>query len=413
MSWATTLAPTPGQLDACVTCGLCLPHCPTFRVTGDEVASPRGRIAAMAAVADGSFPIDATFEGIMELCLQCRACEAVCPSLVPFGAMMEGARAELAVQRPGLRRRLRRLVVGRVLPSRPLLTLATAAVAIVQRLGLGRRLPGMLRRIGGLRRQQLVPSRRVMPPSPPASPVATPVGVERVALVRGCVMEHWFPGVHDATRGVLQAAGFQVDTPGGQTCCGALAAHEGATADAERLARRNLAAFSGADLIVADAAGCSAHLKEYGAWVEGGSELAGRVRDVTELVADLIGAGRLPAFPAGQGRVAMQDPCHLRHVQGIVAAPRAIVRAAGYEPVEIDPDGLCCGAAGLYLTQQPAMADELGRRKAAQIAGAGALIVASANPGCEMQLRFHLEAEYRIAHPIELYWETLQRSGTG
>ncbi len=407
MPWATAVAPTPSQLDSCVTCGLCLPHCPTFRVTGDEVASPRGRIAAMAAVADGSFPVDATFEGIMELCLQCRACEAVCPSLVPFGRMMEGARAELAVQRPGFGRRLRRLVVGRVLPSRPLLTLATAAVAIVQRLGLGRRLPGTLRRIGGLRRQRLLPHTAT------PAPATTPATAGRVALLTGCVMDQWFPDVHAATRGVLQAAGFQVDTPGGQTCCGALAAHEGATADAERLARRNLAAFSGADLIVADAAGCSAHLKEYGDWVDGGAELADRVSDVTELVANLINSGLLPTLTTPRGRVAVQDPCHLRHVQGIVAAPRAIVRAAGYEPVEIDPDGLCCGAAGLYLTQQPAMADELGRRKAAQIAGAGALIVASANPGCEMQLRFHLEAGYRIAHPVELYWEALQQSAGG
>jgi glycolate oxidase iron-sulfur subunit len=405
MAWVTAAAPTPGQLETCVTCGLCLPHCPTFRVTGDEVASPRGRIAAMAAVADGSFPVDATFAGIMELCLQCRACEAVCPSLVPFGRMMEGARAELAVQRPGLGGRLRRLVVGRVLPNRFLLAFATIGVAVLQRLRLAGRLPGALRRVAGVRRLRLT-----RPPAPTLPSPAAAVRADQVALFTGCVMDQWFPGVHDATRGVLRAAGLRVVTPHGQTCCGALAAHEGATADGERLARRNLAAFSGSDLIAVDAAGCSAHLKEYGGWAEGGSSLAERVRDITELVAELIGEGRLPALPATPTRVAMQDPCHLRHVQGIVDAPRIIVRAAGYQPVEIDPDGLCCGAAGLYLIAQPVMADELGRRKAAQIGGSGARIVASANPGCEMQLRSHLGNGYRVAHPVELYWEALQRS---
>jgi glycolate oxidase iron-sulfur subunit len=220
-------------------------------------------------------------------------------------------------------------------------------------------------------------------------------------------MDEWFPDVHDATRGVLQAAGYQVDSPTGQQCCGALAAHEGAADDARRMAARNTATFAGFDLVVADAAGCSAHLKEYDEWASGGEAVASRARDVTELVAELIAAGQLPRVPGSRGKVAVQDPCHLRHAQRITAAPREIVRAAGYEPVEIDPDGLCCGAAGMYMVHEPEASAELGERKARQVEATGLSTVVSANPGCEIQLRSYLGNGYRVVHPVELYWEAL------
>jgi glycolate oxidase iron-sulfur subunit len=222
-------------------------------------------------------------------------------------------------------------------------------------------------------------------------------------------MDPWFQGVHQATIGLLSSAGYGVEVPDQQTCCGALAAHDGAGRDAKRLARRNVAAFSGFDLVVADAAGCSAHLKEYEHWAEGGGDLAGRVRDATEVIADELAAGRLPVLRAGKGAVAVQDPCHLRHAQRIVDQPRAILVAAGYTPVEVDPGGMCCGAAGVYSLLYPETADELGRLKAAEVAAAGSALVASANPGCEMQLRRHVGSGVRVAHPVELYWEALQR----
>lgn len=237
-----------------------------------------------------------------------------------------------------------------------------------------------------------------------------PVGDElgTAALLAGCVMEPWFPQVHEATVGLLRRAGYRVVVPEAQTCCGALAAHDGHAAEAHRMARRNVAAFAGVDLIVADAAGCSAHLKEYGHWAgEAGETMAKRVRDVTEVVADLIDRGRLPRLGTPRGPVAVQDPCHLRHAQRIVDAPRTILRAAGYEPVEIDPDAMCCGAAGTYAILHPQTSLQLGERKANQIRASGSTIVASANPGCEMQLRSLLGAAYRVAHPVELYWEAL------
>jgi glycolate oxidase iron-sulfur subunit len=229
-------------------------------------------------------------------------------------------------------------------------------------------------------------------------------------MLAGCVMEPWFGPVHDATVGVLTRAGYDVDVPEAQTCCGALAAHDGHAAEAGRLAAVNVSAFAGYDLVVSDSAGCTAHLKEYSHWTDATS--MPRVVDVTELVATLLEDGVLPSFEsAGRGRAAIQDPCHLRHAQRIVDPPRSLVRAAGYQPVEIDPRGTCCGAAGIYSVLQPDTSRELGTQKASQVRASGAEVVASANPGCEMQLRTYLGGSVRVAHPIELYWQALQAGG--
>jgi glycolate dehydrogenase iron-sulfur subunit len=400
MAWVTEWAPTRAELDVCVECGLCLPQCPTFRLTGDEAASPRGRLAAMRAVHTGVLAVDDRFAEVMDFCLQCRACEVVCPSMVPFGRAMEGARAEVAAQRPGGAAAARRAVFGKVVARPGLVTTASWLAAGAQRMGFVHRLPGSLARAQGLRPIPLpVPSTRGGSWDPEGARRGT------VALFSGCVMDPWFSGVHSALVQVLRMAGFRVEAPGGQVCCGALAAHEGAAADATALAARNVEAFAGFDTVVVDAAGCSAHLKDYGHW--DGAALAPRVRDATELVAALIADGSLPTTQDDLGPVAIQDPCHLRHAQRIVEEPRAILRAAGYEPVEIDPDGMCCGAAGAYQLSHPATSAELGRRKADQVRVTGATLVASANPGCEMQLRSQLGEGFRIAHPVELYWESV------
>jgi glycolate oxidase iron-sulfur subunit len=220
-------------------------------------------------------------------------------------------------------------------------------------------------------------------------------------------MDPWFEGVHRAVADVLVSAGYRVTVPAAQTCCGALAAHEGAAYDAVRMAERNVRAFEGFDHVVVDAAGCGAHLASYGHRVAGGDHLAARTVDATVIVARLIDEGRLPELSPREVRVAVQDPCHLRHAQRIVDAPRRVLAAAGYQPVDIDADGLCCGAAGAYAVTQPETSDALGRRKAAEIGAAAVSAVASANPGCEMQLRQHLPPGSTVKHPVELYAEAL------
>lgn len=403
MGWVTEFAPTQAELDACVDCGLCLPECPTFRLTGDEAASPRGRLAAMRAVHGGSMDVDDRFAEVMDFCLQCRACETVCPSMVPFGRAMEGARAEVVAQQPGTANVVGRAVFGRAIGIRGLVTAASWMAAEAQRIGIASRLPGAFGRLSGLRAIPLpVPSTRGGSWEPEGTPVGT------VGLLSGCVMDPWFSEVHVALIQTLRLAGYRVVAPKEQTCCGALAAHEGAGYDASAMAERNVAAFAGCDIVVADAAGCSAHLKDYGHW--GGESLAPKVLDATELVASLIADGSLPTLEQDHGPVAVQDPCHLRHAQRIVEEPRVIVRAAGYDPVEIDSHGMCCGAAGAYQLKHPDASAELGRTKADQVLESAAPIVASANPGCEMQLRSYLGDAVRVAHPVELYWEAVSES---
>ena len=223
-------------------------------------------------------------------------------------------------------------------------------------------------------------------------------------------MDSWFGEVNRAAEVLLTRAGYEVVSPPNQTCCGALAAHDGAMAEAIRLAKRNAEAFRDFDLVVATAAGCSAHMRDYDHFGDG-EKFAASSRDVTQVVAELIEAGHLPRLDRRLGDVAVQDPCHLRHAQRIMTAPRTILTAAGYRPVEIDPDGICCGAAGIYSLLRPEASAELGRRKADQVRASGARVVASANPGCELQLRSQLGGTHRIAHPIELYLEALGDPG--
>lgn len=403
MGWSTPWAPTPAELNACVECGLCLPHCPTFRLTGDETASPRGRINAMRAVASGELPIDSAFDEVMSFCLQCRACEAACPSLVPFGRMMEGARAELGAARPR-GRRLRKRALGRWLGSRRTVGFATFWAAVAQRMGGGRWAPRRVRTgLAGMRRLGFKRKSIVGATFEPKSPAVGTVG-----LLAGCVMDPWFPAVHRATISLLTAAGYRVVVPQAQTCCGALAAHDGAADEAARLAKANAAAFAGVDLIVSNVAGCSAHLASYGDWDETAHSVEQRAVDAVALVARAIGEGRLPRLAPNGSAVAVQDPCHHRHALRMTAEPRSVLRAAGYEVREVDPSGICCGAAGIYSILRPETSARLGANKAVEVIATGAPIVASANPGCEIQLRAHLGDRVRVAHPLELYADAIE-----
>ena len=221
-------------------------------------------------------------------------------------------------------------------------------------------------------------------------------------LLVGCIQDEWFRPVNRAAVQLLEMAGYRVVAPESQTCCGALAAHDGKAGPAEAYQNVNTQAFGGCDVVVATAAGCSAHLADY-TWPGHEPETL----DVTVVVARAIEDGRLPTLDQGKGSIAIQDPCHLRHAQRVVAEPRAILTAAGYDVLETDPVGLCCGAAGMYTVLQPEASEELGNQKANQVRSTGVKRVASANPGCEMQLRSHLGPTFAVKHPIEWYSEAL------
>ena len=382
------------ELVACVACGLCLPHCPTYRVTGLEAASPRGRIAAMRAVELEGAPVDATFERYMEECIQCRGCEAACPSSVPFGHLMEGARAALQEQRSPQRPLVRRVGewVGYrvVLPRHGILVALTWLLVVAQRL-------------------HLVPRRFALPPLD-ADALRHPLAAEPAAtadayLFTGCVMDAWERDVHRAALRVMRAAGSSPALPGrGGDCCGALHDHAGRTGEARALARRVIASMPGDAPVVVDSAGCGAAMKDYGRLL-GTPEAAAfsaRVRDFAEWLAER-GVPRLR--PTGRV-VVVQDPCHLRHVQKAQQHVRTVLRPA-YELRETDDDGLCCGAGGAYNVMQPDLAGRVRDRKVAALEAAarGApLVVASSNPGCEMHLA---AAGLDVRHPAELLADAL------
>ena len=394
--WPLPEPPAADDIASCVACGLCLPHCPTYRLTGEESASPRGRIAAMRAVSEGRAGVDGRFMEYMDLCLACRACEDVCPSHVPFGRMMERARAQVEPLRPARQRLARWLGLEVALPRGWLVTLVTALLPLARPL-LPRRTRALLPRVPLRDLTRRLP--RVTEPDPPGPARGT------VALLAGCVQDRWYRPANRATIRVLARNGWRVLVPPGQTCCGALAAHNGRLRSARALARRNLAAFAGADWIVVGSAGCGAHMKEYGELLgdSPAAALSARVRDLMEFLDE---QGIQPPAAAPPARVALHDPCHLLHAQRIAEAPRAVLRQVpGLEVGEIEHGDRCCGAAGLYNVLEPGMADRLKAQKAAAIHATGAAAVLVANPGCAMQIAAglaELGSPTRVLHPAEL-----------
>jgi glycolate oxidase iron-sulfur subunit len=382
-----TLRLDEAELVACVGCGLCLPHCPTYRVTGEEIASPRGRIAAMRAVTEGRALIDAAFTAAMDACIQCRGCEAACPSGVQFGHLMEDTRSALEPRRGPLRRAAEAVAFRGVLPHRRVLGAATRALAVGQRM-------------------HLVPRRFGLPPLPVRAPAplhADPA--PEVYLFTGCVMDAWQRDVHRAALRVMRATGARVGLPGpGGDCCGALHTHAGRRAGAVRLARRVMDAFPGDAPIVVDSAGCGAALAEYGHLLgtDEARTFAARVVDVSSWIA----ARSLPELHRRDVTVVVQDPCHLRHVQKAHLPVAELLRRAFDVRLTAD-DGLCCGAGGAYSAFEPALSEAVRARKVDALraaAGGRTFVVASANPGCALHLA---AAGLTVRHPVELLEETL------
>ena len=387
--WSRDLdAPAVGDLDACVSCGLCLPHCPTYHVTPEESASPRGRINAMKAVAEGA-ALDGTFTAFMDRCLVCRACEDVCPSHVPFGRSMERARAQIEPRRGATARAVRWVGFHWVLPH-PTLVRVVAVLQPLARPVLPARIRRQLPRSGH-------PFARLPAVTTPPPGVATR---GTVALLAGCAQDRWYHQANRAAIRVLARNGWRVTVPRGQACCGALAAHAGRLAVARRLARRARHVFRGVDAVVVTTAACAAHLRDL-------PELDDSApMPVHEVMTFLHDAG-LEAEPGPLDvTVAYHDACHALRVLKSSVAPRAVLgEIPGLRLVEIVDGDRCCGAAGTYFVSQPAFADALGAEKAEAVAATGADIVASANAGCTMQIAGGLRARgarLPVLHPVEV-----------
>ena len=399
------------DLQQCIRCGMCLEACPTYLLTGLETESPRGRIHLMDALAKGRISLDERPMLHLDRCLGCRACEAVCPSGVPYGRLIEATRAQLAAARP--RSRWRDLLLRGIVARPGMLEVAarlaslyelTGLRRLLRSTGLLRRLPARLRRLESLYPPLTRP--RYRPPARPAAPVA------RVALLLGCVMRVAYGDVHTSAARVLARLGVEVVDVRGQACCGALHAHAGDGEAARDLARRNVAAFEAAatDAIVVDAAGCGAHMKHYAdvladdpAWRARAAVVSAKVRDVTEYIAALELPAQLGTLSL---RATYQEPCHLAHAQRIREQPRALLRrVGGLELVEMPGADVCCGSAGTYNLTQPGYADALQRAKVEAILETRADAVISANPGCMLQVAAGLRARGRelpVLHVVEV-----------
>ena len=434
--------PSEADLYRCVHCGLCLSSCPTYTTLKVETESPRGRIALMRAVHEGRVGISDHIVSHWEMCLQCRACEAVCPSGVPYGRIMEYTRAQtLAQDKQGAAlKRVDRFFLRAALPHPGRLRFGFHLLRLYQRSGLRKLvrasrllklLPQTLRNMEGqlpdLKEPFFGPSKRVYPatttsahpelvegqPPSPAHPEPT------VAILSGCVMPLMQGNTMRAAVRVLARNGCNVSVPTGQVCCGALNLHAGDLETARRLARRNIDVFLNdhADKpgykIITASAGCGSNMKEYGELLKHDPQYADRARRFAELTVDITEyLAELPLDPP-QGRVnrrvTYQDPCHLAHAQRISRQPRAVLNAIpGLELAEMEASSMCCGGAGFYAMVQPEVSAQILDTKLTNIAATNAEQVVTANPGCMMQIEQGLASANhpantrRVSHVIDL-----------
>lgn len=411
-------------LQQCMHCGMCLPTCPTYDTTKRERNSPRGRIALMRAIADDELAVTREFAEEMSYCLGCLACQTACPAGVNYAELFETARNDIETHgaNPGLQRKVWRAVTLRFLFMHPrVLRGVGRMLRVYQRSGL----ESVVRRSGVLR---LLPAelRRLEPQAPRIGPAFSnalmkaeerPEGPARyrVALLTGCVQDLVFADVNRDTADVLLANGCSVDTPPVQPCCGSLSAHNGDLAGARILARRMIDLFppDRYDAVISNAGGCGSHLRRYGPLLSDDPEYRDRarawdtkLRDIHEWLGEIDCRAPVASPYDASVTVTYHDSCHLVHGQKIAREPRALLaQVPGIALVPLAESTWCCGAAGVYAITQPEQADLLLQRKVGHIAATNADVVATANPGCQLQISRGLRASgsaVRVVHPVSV-----------
>lgn len=414
--------PSPDLINACVHCGFCLTTCPSYRVIGKEMDSPRGRIYLMDAINQGEAPLSPAAVQHFDSCLGCLACTTACPSGVQYDQLIAAVRPQVQRNHPrSLPETLIRTLIFNLFPYPNRLRLTAGPLYLYQKLGLSKLVQstGLLAKLS----PNLAAMESLLPPVTAESfrdtlPEVVPAAGEqryRVGMLLGCVQRVFFSDVNAATARVLSANGCEVVIPREQGCCSALPAHQGEEHQAQALARQMIDIFerSEVDYVIINAAGCGHTLKEYGHILQDDPDyrdravaFSAKVRDVQEFLAEVGLTAPLHPLTEGELPMVFQDACHLIHGQKISLQPRQLLRQIPgvtlREPIDA---ALCCGSAGVYNMLQPQVAEELGQMKVKNLTATGARLIASPNPGCSLQIQKHLALQGHtmpLVHPMEL-----------
>lgn len=422
LSFDSDNPPAQSVIDACVHCGFCLPTCPSYRVLGKENDSPRGRIYLMDAINKGEAPLSPTSVSHFDTCLGCLACTTACPSGVQYDQLISNTRPQ--IQRNHTRsfseKAIRQLIFS-LFPYPDRIRLLLTPLAIYQKLGFSKLLQstGLLKRVSPnlAAMESLLPSvtTRCFSDNLPEEIPAQGEKRYRVGMILGCVQRVFFSDVNAATARVLSANGCEIVVPKSQGCCSALPEHQGETAQAHALAKQMIDSFENVnvDYVIINAAGCGHTLKEYGQmlsndveYAEKAKSFSNKVRDVQEFLAEAGLTAKLHPLQAEPLVTVYQDACHLLHGQKISQQPRQLLQQIpGLQLKEPMDAALCCGSAGVYNMLQPEIAEELGQMKANNLVQTGATLIASANPGCSLQIKQSLEKQGQsvmLKHPMQL-----------
>ena len=414
--------PEPKLIDTCVHCGFCLSNCPSYRVIGKEMDSPRGRIYLMDAINEGEIALNTATVQHFDSCLGCLACVTTCPSGVQYDKLIRATRHQVERNYPrSLSDRLLRLLIFSLFPYPNRLRVFLVPLWVYQKLGLHKlvRGTGLLKLISPrlAAMESILPNITLKSFQADLPDVIPAQGKKRyrVGMILGCVQRLFFSPVNEATVRVLTANGCEVVIPKSQGCCAALPEHQGQTEQASALARQMIDSFAdtNVDVVIINAAGCGHTLKEYGhileddpEYREKAKEFAAKVRDVQEFLATVGLTAKLSPLADQPLTLVYQDACHLLHGQKISVQPRQILRQIpGVKLREPIDAALCCGSAGVYNMLQPEVAEELGQQKVQNLLNTGADLIASANPGCTLQISKHLRSQGKqisIVHPMEL-----------
>ncbi|MBA4602758.1 (Fe-S)-binding protein [Thermoactinomyces mirandus] len=414
------------QLTQCMRCGFCLPACPTYRETGFEDASPRGRIALMKAVYDGEINPGKDFINQINLCLGCRGCEPACPAGVSYGRLLEQSRSAIYQHKPANRigKSFQQILLRQFFLHQNRLKKAGSLLGFYQRSVL--KILVDCTRLNHILPKQIRDLESILPVVEPVSdlqtvPPAKPVG--RVGLFRGCIMDVLFARTNQHTIQLLNAAGYEVIIPDDQTCCGALHAHTGDRNQSVRLAKQNIEAFAGIDVVCSNAGGCGAMLVEYAEllkdepeWHQKALSFEKKIRDISELLYDQI--ERLSFRTPVHQRVTYQDSCHLINGMKVTTPRRLLKKVENTTFVELTEANRCCGSAGIYNILQPEMANRLLKEKMGHVKNTRADVLITSNPGCLLQMklgvnRAGLAGSMEVMHLVDFLAENIQNKQSG